>query len=133
MRVAAAPPIDPFHLQTDDWNSWSRHFEQWLILSPYSSGEGSDAKKRAALCTCIDSPTFKLLCSLCTPTKLEELTFKQLKAKLDAQYGITKLVLTERYRFYNYKQLAGQSYIAKLCHLAATCDWTQQSQLEDNI
>jgi len=39
------------------------------------------------------------------------------------------------YRFYNYKQQKGQLlviYIAKLCHLAATCEWTE-AQLAENI
>ena len=43
--------------------------------------------------------------------------------------------MAERYRFYSYKQLEGQSlsdYIAELCHLAATCDWSAE-RLEDNI
>ena len=105
--MATAPPINTFDSRTDDWNSWSRRFEQWLTLSPYVTGEGSEAKQRAALCTYIDSSTFKLLCSLCAPKKPEELTFAQLKAKLDGQYGTKKLVLAERYRFYNYKQQEG--------------------------
>ena len=132
MRMATAPPINTFDLRIDDWNLWSRFFEQWLTLSPYTTGEGSEAKQCAALCTYIDSSTFKLPCSLCAP---EELTFAQLKAKLDGQYGTKKLVLAERYRFYNYKQQEGQllvNYIAELRHLAATCDWTE-AQLADNI
>ena len=36
------------------------------ILSPHSKGENASHKKRAALCTCIGSDTFKLLCSLCS-------------------------------------------------------------------
>ena len=72
---------------------------------------------------------------MCAPKRPEELTFAQLKAKLDGQYGTKKLVLAERYRFYSYKQLEGQSlvnYIAELRRLAATCEWTQ-AQLDDNI
>ena len=133
--MATAPPINTFDSRTDDWNSWSRRFEQWLTLSPYATGEGSETKQRAALCTYIDSSTFKLLCSLYAPKKPEKLTFAQLKAKLDGQYGTKKLVLAERYRFYNYKQQEGQSlvnYIAELWCLAATCDWTE-AQLADNI
>ena len=69
--MATAPPINTFDSRTDDWNSWSRRFEQWLTLSPYATGEGSEAKQCAALCTYIDSSTFKLLCSLCAPKKPE--------------------------------------------------------------
>ena len=106
-----------------------------MTLSSYATGEGSEAKQRAAFCTYIDSSTFKLLCSLCAPNKPEELSLEQLQAKLDQQFGTKKLVLAERYRFYSYKQLEGQSlseYIAELRHLAASCDWSAE-RLEDNI
>jgi len=82
--MATAPPMNSFDSRPDDWNLWSRCFEQWLTLSPYSHGDGSEAKQRAAHCTYIDS---KLLGSLCAPKKPEELTFAQLKAKLNEQYG----------------------------------------------
>jgi len=85
MRMATAPLIYTFNSRTDDWNLWSRRFKQWLTLSPYAMGDNAEAKQHAALCTYIDSPTFKLLCSLCAPKKPEELTFAQLKAKLDGQ------------------------------------------------
>jgi len=92
-------------------------------------------KKWAAFCTYIDSATFKLLCSLCALKKPEKLTLEQLQSKLDAQFGTKKLVLAEHYQFYNYRHYEGQSltnYIPKLCHLMATCDWSEE-QLEDNI
>ena len=97
--------------------------------------DDAKAKKRAAFCTYIDSATFKLLCSFCAPRKPEELNLEELQSKLDAQFGTKRLVLAERYRFYRYKQLEGQSladYVAKLRHLVATCDWTAE-QLADNI
>ena len=133
--MATAPLLEPFHSNRDDWNAWSRRFEQWLTLSTYSTGENAEAKKRAAFCTYIDTATFKLLCSLCAPKKPEELPFEQLKAKLDSQYGTKKIVLAERYRFYNYKQREGQSltdYIAELRRLAATCEWSED-HLGENL
>ena len=79
--------------------------------------------------------TFKLLCSLCAPKKPEELPFNQLKDKLDSQYGTKKLVLAERYRFYNCRQREEQSltdYIAELRRLAIICEWSEE-HLEDNL
>ena len=92
--MATALLLESFNFNRDDWNVWSRRFEQWLTLSTYSTGEDAEVKKRAAFCTYIDTTTFKLLCSLCAPKK-PELTFKQLKAKLDTQYGTKKIVLAE--------------------------------------
>ena len=114
--ATTAPQLEPFNSRKD-WNSWSRRFKQWLTLSSYATGEGSEAKQRAASCTYIDSSTFKLLCSLCAPNKPKEFSLEQLQAKLHQQFGTKKLVLAEHYRFYSYKQLEGQSlseYIAEL-------------------
>ena len=136
MATPSTPLLEPFNSSKDDWNAWSRRFEQWVMLSSYSTGDDAPTKKRAAFCTYIDSATFKLLCSLCAPKKPEELTFDQLKAKLDSQYGTKKLVLVERYRFYNCKQWEGQSltdYIAELRRLAITCERSEEHLLEDNL
>ena len=90
---------------------------------------------QATFCTFIGSDAFKLLCSLCAPKKPEEFTYDTLKMKLDAQYGVKRLVLVECYHFYNYKHTDGQSltdYLAELCQLSATCDWTEP-QIADNL
>ena len=118
-----------------EWDSWSRCFDQWLKISTYAEGEHAANKMRAAFCFFIGSDTFKLLCSLCAPKKPEECTYNALKTKLDAQYGVKRLVLVERYHFYNYKQADDQSLtdnLAELCRLSATCDWTEP-QITDNL
>ena len=97
--ASSTPQFDTFNPSKDEWNSWSRRFEQWLLLSPFSAGDDADAKKRAALCTYVDSSTFKLLCSLCAPDKPEDTAYASLKEKLDKQYGKKRLVLAERHRF----------------------------------
>ena len=86
-----------FNPSKEQWDSWSRRFEQWLLLSSFSVGENAEAKKRAAFSTYVGSETFSLLCSLCAPGKPEESTYEALKGKLDKQYGVKKLVLAERY------------------------------------
>ena len=69
------------------------------------------------------------------PGKPEDCTYEVLKEKLDKQYGVKKLILAERYRFYSYKQPKTQSltdYVAELRRLALTCDWNE-AQLADNL
>ena len=117
--------MEPFDASKVEWDSWSRRFDQWLKISLYAEGDQSTNKMQAALCTFIGSDAFKLLCSFCAPKKPEECSYETLKTKLDAQYGVKRLVLVERYHFYNYKQTDGQSltdYLAELCRLSATCD-----------
>ena len=133
--MATLPPIKPFDPSKVEWNSWSRRFDQWLKISPYAEGDGSADKTRAVFCTFIGSNSFKLLCSLFAPKKPEGCTYENLKAKMDAQYGIKRLVLAERYHFYKCKQQEGQSlaiYLAELSKLAITSDWTEE-QLANNL
>ena len=130
-----SPQFETFNPSKEQWNSWSRRFDQWLLLSSFSGGYNAEAKKRAAFCTYIGSETFTLLCSLCAPGKPKDKTYEELKEKLDKQYGVKKLVLAERYRFYSYKQSKTQSlteYVAELRKLALTCDWNE-AQLADNL
>ena len=130
-----SPQFETFNPSKEQWNSWSRRFDQWLLLSPFSTGKNADTKKRAAFCTYVGSETFTLLCSLCAPGKPEDCTYEALKEKLDRQYGVKKLVLAECFRFYLYKQSKTQSltdHVAELCKLALMCDWND-AQLADNL
>ena len=127
--MATLSQIEMFDSRKDDWDSWSRRFDQWLSISSYATGEDADNKKRAAFCTFIGSETFKLLCTLCAPEKPEESSYKTLKEKLDGQFRVKKLVLAERYRFYAYKQQDKQSlsdYVAELRRLASSCQWSPE-------
>ena len=134
-RMATSILIEPFDTLKVEWDSWSRHFDQWLKISPFAEGENAADKMRAAFCTFIGSDAFKLLCSLCAPKKPEECTYDTLKTKLHAQYAVKKLVLVKCYHFNNYKQTDGQSltdYLAELHRLSATYDWTEP-QIADNL
>ena len=134
-RMATSIPMEPFDASKVEWDSWSHWFDQWLKISPYAEGDQSASKMRAAFYTSIGSDAFKLLCSLCAPNKPEDCSYEALKTKLDAQYGVKRLVLVERYHFYNYKQTDSQSltdYLAELRRLAATCDWTEP-QIADHL
>ena len=111
------PQFEHFNPSKEQWDSWICRFDQWLLLSSFSTGENAEAKKRAAFCTYIGSKTFTLLCSLCAPGKSKESDYKTLKEKLDRQFGVKKLVLAERFCFYSYKQSKTQSltdYVAEL-------------------
>ena len=73
--MAMLSQIEMFDSRKDDWDSWSRRFDQWLSISSYATGEDADSKKRAAFCTFIGSETFKLLCTFCVPEKPEESSY----------------------------------------------------------
>jgi len=123
--ASAMPQFDTFDPSKDKWNSRSHCFEQWLLFSPFSTGNDAEAKKQAALCIYVGSSTFKLLCSLCAPDKSKGASSADLKEKLDKQYGVKRLVLAKCHRFYTYKQGKAQppsEYVSKVRQLALTCD-----------
>ena len=133
--MATSFSVEPFYAPKVEWDSWNRRFKQWLKVSTYAEGKHAADKMRAAFCIFIGSDAFKLLCSLCAPKKPEKCTYDTLKTKLDAQYSVKRLILVERYHFYNHKLTDGQSltdYLAELCRLSATCDWTEP-QIADNL
>jgi len=39
------PTVWYFNLTKDEWNTWSCCFKQWLLLSPFSSGEDAKVRK----------------------------------------------------------------------------------------
>ena len=46
--MASQGQIELFDSRKDEWDSWSRRFDQWLSISPYETGDDADNKKRAA-------------------------------------------------------------------------------------
>ena len=74
----------------------------------------------------IGAPTYKLLSSLCAPKQPGELKFKDICDTLKKHYSPQPIKIAERYRFYNRKQLEGESaadYLAHLRQLASTCQF----------
>ena len=100
-RMATSISIQSFNASKVEWDSWSRRFDHWLKISTHSEGEHATDKMRAAFCSFTGSDTFKLLYSQYTLKKPEKRMYDALKTKLDAQYGVKRLVLVERYHFYN--------------------------------
>jgi len=133
--MAESGQMEKFDAKRDEWDSWSRRFDQWLSISSYATGDNAADKKRAVFCTLIGSDTFKLLCTLCTPKRPEEESYDDLRTKLNKQFGVKKLVLAERYRFYSYRQQDKQSlaaYLSELRRLASTCQWAEAA-LGENL
>ena len=45
--MATALLLKPMRTIKNNWNMWSRRFEQWLTLSSYSTGDNAAAKNSA--------------------------------------------------------------------------------------
>ena len=112
--MAESGQMEKFDSKRDEWDSWSRRFDQWLSISSYATGNNAADKKRAVFCTLIGSDlTFKLLCTLCTPKRPEEETYDDLRTK--AQQTVwskeTRLGRTLPFLFV---QTAGQTVVGRL-------------------
>ena len=72
----------------------------------------------------IGAPTYKLLSSLCAPKQPGELKFKDICDTLKKHFSLQPIKIAECYRFYNRKQLEGESdYLAQLRQLANMCQF----------
>ena len=94
-RMEESNQMEKFDSKQDEWDPCSCRFDQWLLISPYATGDNSADKKQAVFCTLMGLETFKLLCTLCTPKHPEEESYDVLRE--NKQYGVKKFVLTECY------------------------------------
>ena len=76
MRMAAIPPLEVFDSSKVNWKLVRSSIRPVVKISSYAEGKNAPDKTSAALCTFIGSDAFKLLCSLCSPKKPEECTYK---------------------------------------------------------
>ena len=84
----------------------------------------SDSDEKCHVLALMGAPTFKLLANLAAPKQPGNLKFKDICDTLKKHYSPQPIKIAERYRFYNRKQLAGESaaeYLAQLRKMASTC------------
>ena len=107
----------PFNASNDEWVLYIQRFEHFLKID-------NDNDRCHLLLALIGAPT--LLSSLCAPKQPGELKFKDICDTLKRHYLPQPIKIAERYRFYNRKQLEGESaadYLAHLRQLASTCQF----------
>ena len=112
----------PFNASNDEWVLYIQRFEHFLLANKIEN----DNDRCHLLLALIGAPTYKLLSSLCAPKQPGELKFKDICDTLKKHFSPQPIKIAEHYRFYNRKQLEGESaaeYLAQLRQLANTCQF----------
>ena len=113
---------EPFNASNDEWQLYVQRFEHFLLANKISDSD----EKCHLLLALMGAPTFKLLANLAAPKQPGELKFKDICDILKKHYSPQPIKIAERYRFYNRKQLSGESaaeYLAQLRKMASTCSF----------
>ena len=117
--------IHEFNLgSTDSWKDYTERLGQYFLANDVDA----EAKKKAILLTVIGTPTYSLLKSLLSPTLPSDKTYDQLIDTLKKHLSPEPIVIAERYKFYESKQVRGESliqYLAKLRKKAEHCKFEQ--------
>ncbi|XP_038058795.1 uncharacterized protein K02A2.6-like [Patiria miniata] len=90
----------------------------------FKANDISPAKQSAVLLSCIGANVYKTVKSLSEPVAVTEKTYAELCTLLKSHYGPKRLVIAERFRFYQRNQNAGETvaqYSVELQTLAGPC------------
>ncbi|XP_022108206.1 uncharacterized protein LOC110988727 [Acanthaster planci] len=90
----------------------------------FKANDISAAKQAAVLLSCIGAPVYKTVKSLCDPEAVSEKTYTELCTLLKSHYGPKRLVIAERFRFYQRGPKPGETvaqYSVELQTLVGPC------------
>ncbi|XP_047543258.1 uncharacterized protein K02A2.6-like [Vanessa atalanta] len=121
--------IEPFSVDSQNWDSYVRRLKQFITLNSIDDG-----LKVATLLTLVGGECYNLLCDLCSPDHPEDKEFDELVELLKHNLEPEKSEIAERHSFRERTQLQGESirlYLQGLKHLAKTCNFG--SKLEENL
>ncbi|CAB0042820.1 unnamed protein product [Trichogramma brassicae] len=105
----------------DDWTVWHERLEQHFIAN-----DVLDGKKVAVFITLLSAEAYTLLRDLCSPDVPSQKTIAQLATIMKDHLQPKPSCLTERYKFKERRQQAGENvkqYIASLKKLSMHCEF----------
>lgn len=111
-----------FNLSNSDWPTYKARLSNYFLANSIVDA----SKKRAILLNVLDEEAYKLMFSLCSPTKPEDLTYEQLLSKFNRHFLPHKVPLAERYKFYHAKKLEHETpkeWSARIRSLAVKCEF----------
>ena len=92
--------IEEFHADTQSWECYVERYEQF-----FAATDITDRKKMVAVfLASVGGKVYSELRDLVTPTKPSELSFDEIKEKLQARYCPQSTTILHRYQFHNLKQ-----------------------------
>ena len=114
--------ITEFDYENENWIEYKERLDQYYLANDIDDA----GKKRAILITVIGAQTYTLLKNLLHPALPSSKTFDELSETLKTHLCPKPIVIAERYKFYESKQLHGESltqYTARLRKLSEHCNF----------
>ena len=114
--------VEEFDVANGDFDEYIERLEHYFIANEVTD----DGKKASILITVVGKDTYSILKSILTPEKPSSKTYAQLKSILTDHLKPKRIVIAERFKFYERKQLPNEriiSYVAAIKKLASTCEF----------
>ena len=122
MVTATLGQVEPFDLQTDDWEEYTERLEQFFV----ANGITVDAKKVAVFLTVVGGKAYTLLRNLLAPIKPATKSYSELVKVMKDHLKPKPLIIAERFKFHRRNQREGEQvaqYLAELRRLTEQCDF----------
>ena len=110
-----------------DIEAYLDRLDQYFIALDITTEARHEGKRRAILLSSIGSETYKTVKDLSFPSKPSEKSYDELGETLRGHFRPKRLVVSERFKFHNAKQQAGQTisgFVSHLKKLASSCEFT---------
>ena len=111
-----------FEASIEDWT----HYSERLSHNLTANGITDSAKKKAILLTFVGPATYKQLCSLVSPAKVDDKWYQQLVEALQNFHSPKSSEIVQRYNFnsrYRQPEESMSVFVSELCGLAQFCKY----------
>jgi len=117
--------LQSFNPSVDDWDSWVKVLENFLLANGVDKAKDKEAARCVAiLLSTVSVSTYTLLKYLSSHAAPETLEFAEIVTILRNHFKPAPKAIAERFKFFSRKQQAGESvtmFMSELRHLAVTC------------
>ena len=113
--------IEGFDVKHGDFEEYIERLEHY-----FKANDVADKKKASILITVVGQETYSILRSVLTPDKPADKSYVELKTTLTKHLKPKRIIIAERYKFYERKQLPNESvnnFVAEIKKLASTCEF----------
>ncbi len=126
--------LGEFSLEQEEWPQYVERLEHFLC----ANGIDSEERKRAIFLSIIGPTTYKLLCSLISPSKPGDKPLTDLIDTLKSHYSPKPSTIVQRFKFHMQTRQAGESvgmFLAELRAVAQHCNFgpTLDDMLQDRL
>lgn len=111
-----------FQLNISDWAIYKARVNSFFSVNNINTTE----KKQAILLNMLDEEAYKLIYSLCSPSKPESKAYDDLVKLFDVHFAKVKSPLAERWKFYEAKKMDSEEvreWAARVRSLAVNCEF----------